>query len=94
MKLIDTIGRFKVVKCRCGVVSSTSSNVVFKCFSCDRSSKIVKKSVGVMTHFGVKVLFSSNSEREVGEFVRKYKELVYKGDVRNDFHSYKSRGDE
>jgi hypothetical protein len=93
MSLVDSIGRFKVVKCRCGFVCSTSSNSVFKCFGCGRSSKIIRKASGlVLSHLGVKVLFSSDSEREVGVFVRKYQELVYSGDVKNDFHSYK-RGD-
>ena len=94
MKLTDTIGKFKVVKCRCGVIRTTSSNEVFKCFKCGKNSRVVKKATKhQMTGFNVKVLFHSDNEREVGEFLRKYNEKLSEDNEKSDFHSYKIRGD-
>ena len=92
MNLVDTLRFFKVVQCNCGFLSVTSARSVFKCRICGGSVRMVKKPSGlVMTHFGVKVLFSSDDERECSEFVRLYNKEKYEGV--SGFYTYKMRGD-
>ena len=89
MRLIDSVGKFKVIKCKCGFVSVTSAMKVFKCFSCKKSYLMTLKPTGNnLTRFNVKILFHTDNAIFAGNYVREYKKQN-SNEKLSDFHTYK-----
>ena len=89
MQLINQIGKFKVIKCRCRFVSVSSAMKAFQCMSCKKSYLLVKKPTGSkLTRFNVKILFASNNAIFAGNYVREYKKQK-SNEILSNFHTYK-----
>jgi len=89
MRLIDSIGKFKVIKCRCRFVSVSSAMKIFKCLNCKKSYLMTLKPTGSkITRFNVKILFHNNNAIIAGNYVREYKKQK-SNEMLSDFHTYK-----
>ena len=88
MQLINQIGKFKVIKCRCRFVSVSSAMKSFKCMSCKKSYLMTLKPTGSkLTRFNVKILFHTNNAIFAGNYLREYKKQK-SNEMLSDFHTY------
>jgi len=72
--------KFKVIQCpKCGKISSTEANIMFKCIICNRSTKIKKKN-----EFGLalNILKTFDDPMEATNFCRVAKDVYHnKGEL-------------